>query len=266
MQPENKQSIRKRKFFFLAAAVISLLVLLFIFVLPSWRKPPEIGENLVKNPSFEKEKKGKPTAWEIESWVKDPEAGRCTLEKGKAYMGTKFVMVESFVPDHAAFTQLIRVKEDSIYKISGWIKTENVGRDNKGANIGIEGKMDSSKDIRGSRDRWKLVELYMRTGEDVTSFKLMLGLGGYGSLNTGKAFFDEIVVKEVENVPGGAYIASINWKEKGRSSFQSTFSIIGQEITLPRDIWKFFLSAAFMIIAAVLFGIYVRRHPAQAGK
>lgn len=256
----------KRRFCVLAAALISLLILLLIFVLPSWRKPPEIGENLVKNPSFEKEKKGKPTAWEIESWVKDPEAGRCTLEKGKAYRGTKFVMVESFVPNHVAFTQLIRVEENSIYKIYGWIKTENVGRGNKGANIGIEGKMDTSKDIKGSNGKWKLVELYARTGEDVISFKLMLNLGGYASLNTGKAFFDEIVVKEVENVPGGAHVVSINWEEKGRSSFQSTFSIMGHEITLPRDIWKFFLSAAFVIIAGVLFFIYVRRHPVQAGK
>ena len=256
----------KRRFCVLAAALISLLILLLIFVLPSWRKPPEIGENLVKNPSFEKEKKGKPTAWEIESWVKDPEAGRCTLEKGKAYRGTKFVMVESFVPNHVAFTQLIRVEENSIYKIYGWIKTENVGRGNKGANIGIEGKMDTSKDIKGSNGKWKPVEFYARTGEDVISFKLMLNLGGYASLNTGKAFFDEIVVKEVENVPGGAHVVSINWEEKGRSSFQSTFSIMGYEITLPKDIWKFFLSAAFVIIAAVLFFIYVRRHPVQAGK
>ena len=258
--------MRKRKIYFLAAALISLLILLLIFVLPSWRKPPEIGENLVKNPSFEKEKKGKPTAWEIESWVKDPEAGRCTLEKGKAYTGTKFVMVESFVPNHVAFTQLIRVKENSIYKIYGWIKTENVGRDNKGANIGIEGKMDSSRDIKGSNDKWKPVELYARTGKDVISFKLMLNLGGYASLNTGKAFFDEIVVKEVENVPGGAHVVSINWKEKGRSSFQSTFSIMGYEITLPKDIWKFFLSAVFVIITGILFFIYVRRHLVQAGK
>ena len=256
----------KRRFCVLAAALISLLILFLIFVLPSWRKPPEIGENLVKNPSFEKEKKGKPTAWEIESWVKDPEAGRCTLEKGKAYTGTKFVMVESFVPNHVAFTQLIRVKENSIYKIYGWIKTKNVGRGNKGANIGIEGKMDTSKDIKGSNGKWKPVELYARTGEDVISFNLMLNLGGYASLNTGKAFFDEIVVEEVENVPRGAHVVSINWEEKGRSSFQSTFSIMGYEITLPKDIWKFFLSAAFVIIAGILFLIYIWCHPVQAGK
>ncbi|MCK4419405.1 hypothetical protein KAV79_06325 [Candidatus Aerophobetes bacterium] len=257
----------RKKFYFLAAALISLLILLLVFVLPSlWRKPPEIGENLVKNSSFEKEKKGKPTAWEAESWARDPETARHTLEEGKAFTGTKFVMIENLVPNHAAFTQIIRVKENSIYKIYGWIKTKNVGRGNKGANIGIEGKMDSSKDIRGSNGKWKPVELYARTGEDVISFNLMLNLGGYASLNTGKAFFDEIVVEEVENVPRGAHVVSINWEEKGRSSFQSTFSIMGYEITLPKDIWKFFLSAAFVIIAGILFFIYVWRHPVQAGK
>jgi len=254
----------RKKFYFLAAVLISLLILFLIFVLPSWRKPPEIGENLVKNPSFEKEKKGRPTAWEMESWAREPEAVRHTLEEGKAFRGTKFVMVENLVPNHAAFTQIIRVKENSIYKIYGLIKTKNVGRGNKGANIGIEGKMDSSKDIKGSNDKWKPVELYARTGEDAISFKLMLSLGGYASLNTGKAFFDEIVVKEVENVPRGAHVVSINWEEKGRSSFQSIFSIMGYEITLPKDIWKFFLSAAFVIIAGILFFIYVRRHPVQA--
>jgi len=257
----------KRRFCVLAAVLISLLILLLVFALPSsWRKPSEIGENLVKNSSFEKEKKGRPTAWEMESWVRKPEVARHTLEKGKAYRGTKFVMVENLVPNHAAFTQIIRVKENSIYKIYGWIKTKNVGQGNKGANIGIEGRMDTSKDIKGLNDKWKPVELYVRTGEDVISFKLMLNLGGYASLNTGKAFFDEIVVKEVENIPGGTHVVSINWEEKGRSSFQSTFSIMGYEITLPKDIWKFFLSAAFVIIAAVLFFIYVRRHPVQAGK
>lgn len=94
----------------------------------------------------------------------------------------------------------------------------------------------------------------------------MLNLGGYASLNTGKAFFDEIVVEEVENVPRGAHVVSINWEEKGRSSFQSTFSIMGYEITLPKDIWKFFLSAAFVIIAGILFFIYIWCHPVQAGK
>ena len=139
----------RKKFYFLAAALISLLILLLVFVLPSlWRKSPEIGENLVKNSSFEKEKKGKPTAWEAESWA------------------------------------------------------------------------------RGSNGKWKPVELYARTGEDVISFNLMLNLGGYASLNTGKAFFDEIVVEEVENVPRGAHVVSINWEEKGRSSFQSTFCCV----------------------------------------
>jgi len=74
----------------------------------------------------------------------------------------------------------VTVSPNSYYKLSGWIKTENVGNDVLGANLSLEGVTTYSKDIRGTVDEWQYTELYIKTGENVETIKVSLGLGGYG--------------------------------------------------------------------------------------
>jgi len=68
----------------------------------------------------------------------------------------------------------------------------------------FEGVTTYSKDIRGTVDEWQYTELYIKTGENVETIKVSLGLGGYGNLNTGKASFDNVMLEKVDNVPDGA--------------------------------------------------------------
>jgi len=59
--------------------------------------------------------------------------------------------------------QPIKVKGDTYYRLSCWVKTENVGTKTKGANISIEGSLDTSRDIRETSDNWEYLELYGKT-------------------------------------------------------------------------------------------------------
>jgi len=70
--------------------------------------------------------------------------------------------------------------------------------------LSLEGVTTYSKDIRGTVDEWQYTELYIKTGENVETIKVSLGLGGYGNLNTGKASFDNVMLEKVDNVPDGA--------------------------------------------------------------
>lgn len=105
---------------------------------------------------------------------------------------------------------MIRVKENQIYKISGFIKSQNIGTQNNGASLMIEKSSAKTRMINGTTKDWEYVELYGKTVKNQATIELSLAIGGYGSLNTGKAWFDDIKVEMIDKVPGGTGIVSLD--------------------------------------------------------
>lgn len=156
----------------------------------------------VQNPGFEEENAGFPSMWSKYDWKASEGSTSFRQDLEVRHSGSSSALIDSPVPNDARFKQEIPCGSDMLYKISCWVRTENVGNDAKGANLSVDGITGTSDDLRGTGD-WKLLEFYGKSGKNQKSFVLTLGLGGYGSLNSGKAWFDDVSVEETENLPEG---------------------------------------------------------------
>ena len=79
-----------------------------------------------------------------------------------------------------------------------------------GANLSVEGILDKSLDIKGTNKNWQQVELYGRPAREQSGFFITLGIGGYGSLNTGKAWFDDVQIEESAEPPSGVRVIDLS--------------------------------------------------------
>jgi hypothetical protein len=163
---------------------------------------------VVANPSFELNDGTAPTTWTADAWDKNAASTTFTYEVG-GRTGDRSVAVENFSANDARWTQLVTVAPNTIYRLSVWTETYNIGDLGKGANISVASKFETSPDIKGTNPEWQLIEMYVKTGSDATEMLVTIGIGSYGSMNTGKAWFDDVNVETVDSVPEGAPVATI---------------------------------------------------------
>lgn len=140
-----------------------------------------IGENSIPNPSFEEVVDGKPAGWNARK-----ESGRGRLDyvtEGRD--GGRCALMESEQGGDQALEAAVPVKPFSTYRLSGWIRTEDVvGKTGRGAFIGVAGKDVQTPALTGTND-WTRVEILFDTGKADTQY-IQCVLGG-GGLATGRA-------------------------------------------------------------------------------
>lgn len=186
---------------------VLLILIMFALLSPSYAFAE--GEPIIFNPSFEEGTGHIPSGWNTWQWNTSQGVTEFKTEEGEAHSGNRFVTITNYSENDARLRQTVRVTENTIYRVSCRIRTKNVGADKTGANISIEGRLETSRDLKGSITDWEETELYIRTGQGVNSFVLTLGLGGYGNTNTGTASFDDVKMERVESIPAGASSAVI---------------------------------------------------------
>jgi len=153
--------------------------------------------NLVPNASFEKADRGKPAQWKTYTW-----GGKGTFsyaDTGRT--GARSVMIASDEGADAGWFAVATTEPYATYRLSGWIKTENVGTDVKtgrrgrGALLNLHNiQPTATKAVRGTRD-WTRVEVVFETGgEDAVQVNCLFG--GWG-LATGKAWYDDIRLEKL---------------------------------------------------------------------
>lgn len=186
---------------------LTALIILFLGIMLTINHPNcyAAESNLVKNSSFETMSGNKADDWDLYSWQ---DKGNFSIDNKNKHSGDKSISITNNEPGDSRYKQAIAVKPSSYYKLSCYIKTNGVGTDNKGANLSIENLLSTSKDITGTND-WQHVEVYGETDKDQNSFTLTLGLGGYGSLNTGTAWFDDVTVEKVDTIPDSATLIKL---------------------------------------------------------
>jgi len=193
-----------------AAAVRTvLLIALLLAAIPvsaAWAAGDDA--NVALNGSFEELGGDGPADWTRDVHVAGEATSRLTVGEGDAHSGSRFVTIESFRPNDAKWTQTVAVKPDTLYKLSCWIRVERAGSAQAvGANVSVLGVVATSPDLRSAGD-WRRVELVGRTGADQRQLTVAVRLGGYGSLNVGKADFDDFRLEELAEAPAGARVAS----------------------------------------------------------
>lgn len=178
--------------------------------------PVRAAENLLKNGSFEEGKEA--SSWEQDVWNHGDTYSKLLTVSDVFRTGGRSVLIESMRENDAKLVQTVKVKEDKLYRLSGWIKAESAGSGAKGANLSVLGALETSADFTDTKGEWQYAELYGRTGAKQKELKVAVRLGGYGSLNKGKAYFDDIVLEEVDSAPSGAKVISFAEEKAPASS------------------------------------------------
>ena len=150
------------------------------------------AENTLPNPSFEDVADGKPAGWNTHLW-----GGDAVFEvAGIGHSGAHSVMMRSESGADATWGLEVPVKPFSVYRLSGWIKTENVAATTgEGALLNLHTMPYKTRALTGTHD-WTRVELTFETGEqDSVLFHCLLG--GWG-LATGTAWYDDVSIELIE--------------------------------------------------------------------
>ena len=127
----------------LAAVLISILSNTCVFA-------DEV--NLIQNAGFEEDTSGQPSFWSKYDWENKQGVSEFKPDDTQKHSGNRSGCIISNSPNDARYKQVVKVKGNTYYRLSCWIRTENVGLDNKGANLSVEGILDTSRDIKGTSD------------------------------------------------------------------------------------------------------------------
>ena len=192
--------------------VLFLLPLVFLFAAANIGVA---GENLLKNGSFEDISDSLPSVWSTDIYGKDFTGVRFFVENKGAYDGNNYVTIENIRPNDAKLIQTVKVKPNTVYKLSCRIKAEGIGENALGANITVFYILETSKDFKDTGRKWEYVELYGRTGKKQDNLIVTARLGGYGNLNTGKASFDDFRLEQ-DIAPSNVKVVNLG-KEEDKS-------------------------------------------------
>lgn len=147
------------------------------------------------NASFEQANGQNPQGWRTFKWGGD---GVFEYAKG-GHTGDRCVTIASEGGGDIAWTASVPVEPYSVYRLSAWIKTENVKPSNgRGALINLHGLETATKALTGDND-WTRVDTTFQTDEQ-DSVQVNCLFGGWG-LATGKAWYDDVQIERIGDVP-----------------------------------------------------------------
>jgi hypothetical protein len=152
---------------------------------------PPPSHNLLMNSSFE-EGDNNPTWWSKGGWHMP--YSNYTWDSTVAHWGVRSVKISNNTANDAYWSQNIQVQPNSTYRLSGWIKTENVSNtseiNNHGAHLSTYGFWTYSTGFFGTND-WSYVSYLINTGSN-TNIIVTARIGTYSGTATGTAWFDDL--------------------------------------------------------------------------
>ena len=153
---------------------------------------PVMAENLIPNPSFEAAAEGQPAGWAPQTW-----GGQGSFEYADVgHTGEHSVSVGFEQGGDGGWTVHVPVEPHATYRLSGWIKTENVQTDGgRGAIFNLHNiQRVTTPPVVGTSD-WKQVEVVFETGPN-DSVQINCLLGGWG-LVSGRAWYDDLKLEKL---------------------------------------------------------------------
>lgn len=197
---------------------MALLICMMAFVASSnAQAAPNLAvpDNLLLNPSFETgsySPASAPDHWTHE--IYDPSV-LLLWDDTQAYEGNRSVKIMVETPNDVHWAQTVAVQPNTNYRVSGWIKTENVGHTAEsvdvGANLSILGEWDfRSRPLFGTND-WTYASFAFNSGER-TEVTVAARLGFWSGTTTGTAWFDDLElapIRATDPHPGWEILALI---------------------------------------------------------
>ncbi len=161
--------------------------------------------NLLKNPGFEElDQAGKPVGWFCDAY--ELRVGITQFgTSASARSGQQAILIENFDMNDARYAQEVKVDSNAIYRLSGWVRADGILDAGHGANLSIGGVYVFSDSVYETYGEWKYLELYGRTGKDQKTVTVFARVGGYSGESQGSAYFDDLVLEKVDELPADVY-------------------------------------------------------------
>ena len=229
---------------------IFFLVLWLLFLFPYL----SAQTSLLMNSGFEEGTGDFPNYWKQDSWLKDTSVTEYAWVTGTGHSGNRCMLIRNYEPNDARIVQQVTILQEKLYKFSCWIKTENIGNEGAGAVISIVGLQDISTGLHGTTD-WQEVEIYIKGASADLAIQLSAGIGGYGAISSGSAWFDDAVLAEIDDVP--AYAKLVTLKNKGEGLTQSEKDKYKLKIETRPSYW--IITILIIIAAAVILVVIIKR-------
>lgn len=175
-----------------------------------------LGPNLLPNPSFEEIENGKPRGWTPHSYR---DIGgtqfRSITEKANVRSGEASISINSRDGADAGWRAEAKLKRNTDYRLSGWIKTRSV-RGAKGALFNAHGISEAVTQALRKQNGWTEVEVYFNSGNRDTVIINCL-YGGWGT-SQGMAWYDDVALQEVtfetDSIEGTALVGKADRGKK----------------------------------------------------
>jgi len=180
------------------AAIISMTILLTNFAIAPGARA---AQELLHNADLSKGSGSQPDDWRTEAWINEPSAVTFNWTH-PPNGGPGELEVNALKPDDARWMQSLTLKPGWYY-MSAEIRTENVGAQNSGATISVMEDGIMSPEIKGTTN-WTRVGLYMHVGKKGADVEVAARIGGFGSLNSGRAFYRNVSVVPSDAPPPSA--------------------------------------------------------------
>lgn len=147
----------------------------------------------IPNGSFEESRNERPVGWRTQTW-----SGQGRFEYASiGRTGSRSVSVNSETGIDGGWQVTLAVRPYSTYRLSAWIKTENVEPANRGlgALINLHSRPEKTPAVTGTGD-WTEVAMTIDTGAD-DSLVVNCLLGYFGTAR-GRAWFDDLSLQLLE--------------------------------------------------------------------
>lgn len=180
---------------------------------PQGQAPDELAgvTQFIVNGSFEDIAGVDPKGWTPRSWQRG-DASFAVESIGHA--GARSVSISAAKGADASWVTDVPIRPYSRYRLSGWIKTENLvaGR-SRGAQINVDGEGDwRTPPVTGTQD-WTRVEVEFDAGAN-DAIEVTCLFGGWG-LATGKAWFDDVELVRLSGRELGQPVVKIDAAKTG---------------------------------------------------
>jgi len=191
---------RVNKKLLIAALIVTIIAVVTTLILTSTSKKDEIIYNWNFNEGF----------GDLKSigWFKDSKTTEYELSNDKGLDNSVCASLNNLISNDARFELAVKAEPNSYYKMSAWVKTDNVSYIGYGANLSIIDRTEVYGNLKGTND-WTKIELYGLSGKTQEAFTLALRLGGYSNQNTGKVYFDDLKVEKLAHKPSNVNIVSL---------------------------------------------------------
>jgi hypothetical protein len=171
-------------------------VLLLIALLIAVTGSANDSASVLLNGDLTKGAGNSPDHWRTEGWLQEPDVSTYNWNHTGPHAELSIASRKS---NDARWMQSITL-EPGWYLFEAEVRTEDVPQNATGASISLLEDGIMSEDVHGTND-WRRLSFNVKIGKHGADVDLALRLGGFSSLNTGRAFFRNVKGLRLSGLP-----------------------------------------------------------------